>query len=197
MPEIRPLRNEDRDSLYEICLKTGDVGRDATALYRDPELLGHLYAGPYATLEPESCFVLEDEGVVSGYIVGARDTHAFEKRMEREWWPSLRLRYRDPSSLAEPDRHLIEEIHKPLRTPRFISEPYPSHLHINLLPRYQGSGWGKHMMAGWLAQMRASDSPGAHLGVGVRNERAVRFYFSYGFQEIAREGDVLILAIAL
>jgi ribosomal protein S18 acetylase RimI-like enzyme len=196
MPQIRPLRREDRDALYAICLKTGDAGQDATALYRDPELLGHLYAGAYAALEPESGFALEDEDGIGGYIVGARDTYAFETRLEQEWWPLLRTRYSDPDVLSEPDRHLVRSIHKPWRTPKRVAEPYPSHLHINLLPRFQG-GWGKRMMDTWLAAMRERGSPGAHLGVGMRNERAVKFYLRYGFKEFQRWNDVLMLGIAL
>ena len=193
---IRPLRREDRDVLYAICLKTGDAGQDATALYRDAELLGHIYAGPYAALEPESGFVLEDEAGIGGYIVGARDTDAFETRLEQEWWPPLRARYSDPAALPEPERHLAQSIHKPWRTPKRITEPYPSHLHINLLPRFQG-GWGKRMMDRWLAAMRDAGSPGAHLGVGTRNERAVKFYLRYGFKEFQRWNDVLMLGIGL
>ncbi|MBS0276428.1 MAG: GNAT family N-acetyltransferase [Proteobacteria bacterium] len=196
MPEIRPLRREDRDALYAICLKTGDAGQDATALYRDPELLGHLYAGPYVALEPESGFVLEDEDGIGGYIVGARDTYAFETRLEQEWWPPLRLRYPDPDALLEPERHLARSLHKPWHTPKRITEPYPSHLHINLLPRFQGR-WGRRMMDRWLAAMRDAGSPGAHLGVGTRNERAVRFYLRYGFTEFQRWNDVLMLGIGL
>jgi ribosomal protein S18 acetylase RimI-like enzyme len=196
MAEIRALRREDRDALYAICLKTGDAGQDATALYRDPELLGHLYAGPYAALEPESGFVLEDEKGVGGYIVGARDTSAFEQRLEKEWWPPLRARYADAEVTPEPERHLVQSIHKPWRTPKRITEPYPSHLHINLLPRFQG-GWGGRMMDTWLATMRERGSPGAHLGAGLRNERAVRFYLAYGFKEFQRWNDVLMLGIEL
>ncbi|MBS0273331.1 MAG: GNAT family N-acetyltransferase [Proteobacteria bacterium] len=196
MPQIRPLRREDRDALYAICLKTGDAGQDATALYRYPELLGHLYAGPYAALEPKSGFVLEDEGGIGGYIVGARDTYMFENKLEREWWPELRLRYPDPSALPEPDRHLVQSINKPWRTPKRITELYPSHLHINLLPRFQG-GWGRCMMDRWLAAMRERGSPGAHLGVGMRNERAVKFYQRYGFKEFQHWNDVLMLGIVL
>lgn len=53
------------------------------------------------------------------------------------------------------------------------------------------------MIDHWLGVMRARSVRGAHLGVGVRNARAVRFYLKYGFKEIAREGDTLILAIRL
>ena len=197
MAEIRPLRSSDRNAVYEICLKTGDAGQDATVLYRDPELLGHLYAGSYAALEPESGFVLEDEEGAGGYILGARDTYAFEQRLEQEWWPPLRARYPDPDVLPDPDRHLVQSIHKPWRTPKRITEPYPSHLHIDLLPRFQGRGWGKRMMDLWLAEMRARGSVGAHLGVGMRNERAVKFYLRYGFKEFQRWNDVLMLGIAL
>jgi ribosomal protein S18 acetylase RimI-like enzyme len=196
MAEIRALRREDRDALYAICLKTGDAGQDATALYRDPELLGHLYAGPYAALEPESGFVLEDEEGVGGYIVGALDTYVFETRLEAEWWPALRARYANPEAWPEPEHHLVRSIHKPWRTLKRITEPYPSHLHINLLPRFQG-GWGRRMMDRWLAAMRERGSPGAHLGVGMRNERAVKFYLRYGFKEFRRWNDVLMLGIGL
>src|SRR5215469_4002551 len=90
MAEIRPYRADDLEALYDICLKTGEAGQDATALYRDGRRLGHIYAAPYGVLEPESCFVVEDKEGVGGYIVGTRNTFAFEKRMEAEWWPALR-----------------------------------------------------------------------------------------------------------
>ena len=38
---------------------------------------------------------------------------------------------------------------------------------------------------------------GAHLGVGMRNERAVKFYLRYGFKEFQRWNDVLMLEIRL
>src|SRR5665213_4601378 len=44
MTDIRPYRADDLAALYEICLKTGDSGKDATALYDDPKLIGHVYA---------------------------------------------------------------------------------------------------------------------------------------------------------
>ena len=60
MAEIRAVRPSDLDDLYRICLATGAGGEDASALYRDPKLLGHVYAAPYAVLSPRSVFVVED-----------------------------------------------------------------------------------------------------------------------------------------
>ncbi len=68
---------------------------------------------------------------------------------------------------------MAHHIHHPDRTPRRINEIYPAHLHINLLPRFQGRGIGKSLIDHWLAKVRALGTSGAHLAVGTRNQRAV------------------------
>jgi len=180
------VRPDDLAALYEIALATGDSGQDAAALYRDPQLLGHLYAAPYAVLEPGAAFVAEDAAGVAGYIVGAADTLAFEARLEAEWWPALRQRYPDPASDPKTwglDEARAWQIHHPRPPPARISGPYPSHLHINLKPRLQGQGMGKALIDRWLDRMREVGSRGVHLGVSPQNHRAIRFYRIYGLDE--------------
>ena len=82
MAHIRAFRPDDLDSLYRICLATGDAGADAAHLYRDPELVGHVYAGGYAALSPQTAFVAEDGEGVAGYIIGPADTRAFDAKMD-------------------------------------------------------------------------------------------------------------------
>ncbi len=188
MEVIRAYRPTDLDALYRICLETGDAGRDASALYCDAEILGQVYAAPYARHVPESAFVVEDQEGVAGYIVGPADTYGFEKTLEAEWWPGLRTRYPEPISLLTPDERMAWLIHHPPRTPRRISEPWPAHLHINLLPRLQGRGLGALMIDHWLAAVGAQGAQAAHLAVGARNERAVAFYRRYGFRELEHTG---------
>lgn len=187
--EIRPVRPDDIEALYDIALRTGANGTDATAFHNDPKLIGHIYAAPYALLEPEGAFVVEDEEGVGGYIVGTADTPAFDARLEAEWWPDLRAAYAAPSS--PPDTWNADElrcwsIHNPWRTPARVVEPYPAHLHINLLPRLQGRGLGRRLMDRWLTRMRERGAPGAHLGVGAANARGIGFYRAYGFRELER-----------
>ena len=190
MVEIRAFQPADLDHLYSICLVTGAGGEDATALYRDPKLLGHIYAAPYALLSPHSVFVAEDAEGLGGYIVGAPDTRDFEARLETEWWPRLRTRYRDPA--GEPcagwdrDQLMSYKIHHPDRTADEIVEAYPSHLHINLLPQLRGAGIGRRLMERWLATVREMGSRGAHLAVGAGTRRAIRFYRACGFRELER-----------
>ena len=186
---IRPVRPADLDAVYEVALKTGANGADATALHGDPKLIGHIFAAPYARLEPESALVVEDGEGVGGYIVGTADTQAFEARLEAEWWPALRARYAAPVTPPESwnaDELRCWSIHHPGRTPARIAGPYPAHLHINLLPRLQGRGLGRRLMDRWLERMRARGAAGAHLGVGTANTRGIAFYRACGFRELER-----------
>ncbi len=188
MVEIRAFRPADLEDLYRICLATAAGGDDASALYRDPRLVGHVYAAPYAVLSPLTVFVAEDSHGVGGYIVGAPDTRDFESRLETEWWPGLRKLYRDPSD--EPrarwsgDQLMSNRIHHPSCTARAITGPYPAHLHINLLPHLRGVGVGRRLMDRWLRAVQDMGVRGAHLAVGAANRRAIRFYRACGFREM-------------
>ncbi len=187
---IRPATPADRDALHDICLKTGDSGQDATHLYHDPELLGHVYAGPYLRFEPGLAFVLEDEQGVCGYVIGALDSRAFADALEREWWPALRRQYPPPQSApAErtPDERMANLIHHPHAVPEHLMSQYPSHLHIDLLPRAQGGGHGRRLMETLFTALREAGSPGVHLGVGGRNTGAQAFYRHLGFTELSRD----------
>jgi ribosomal protein S18 acetylase RimI-like enzyme len=197
MARIRAYRTDDLDALYRICLATGDAGEDASGLYRDPLLLGHVYAGGYAALCPETIVVAEDGNGVGGYVVGPADTRAFAAALEAQWWPALRARYPD-SDGTSPDARMHRRIHHPLPMPDAIVAAYPAHLHINLLPRLQGQGIGRRLMDRWCETVRALGAAGAHLAVGTRNQRAVRFYRAYGFGEIAAPTmppDVMVLGV--
>ncbi len=66
---IRRARAADAPALYDICLRTGADGGDATAAYADPRLLAEVYVGPYLALEPDLAFVVaDDDDVVGGYV---------------------------------------------------------------------------------------------------------------------------------
>ena len=65
---------------------------------------------------------------------------------------------------------------------------YPSHLHINLVPRLQSGGWGRALIGTLLDELRKQDSPGVHLFVHPENIRARGFYAHLGFTEFP-DGD--------
>lgn len=189
----RPYRPADLGDLYRICLLTADDGRDATALYRDPRLPGHIFAAPYGLFEPSLAFVAEDGAGVGGYVVGARDTLAFAELLDRAWWPYLRRLYPEPPPALPaprwtPDQRLAHVIHHRWRTPDDLVRSYPSHLHINLLPRLQARGYGSQLIQALLASLREQGSPGVHLHVSLGNPRAAGFYRHLGFTELDATG---------
>jgi ribosomal protein S18 acetylase RimI-like enzyme len=197
VPRLRPYRNADHDAVYDICVRTGAAGEDASHLLRDPSLLGHVYAGPYLELAPHLAFVVEDDDGVAGYILGAADTAEFEGRLEREWWPELRRRY--PTYRTDGDAVfddlLIALMHSPARAPADLVAAYPSHLHIDLLPRSQGQGWGRRLIDTLVEQLRATGSHGLHLGVATANANARAFYRAVGFTELDDDGVTVTFAI--
>jgi ribosomal protein S18 acetylase RimI-like enzyme len=187
---IRQALPDDRGALDDICVRTADSGGDARPLYRNHELLGAIWVGPYLALQPELAFVAEDSEGVAGYVVGAEDTREFEETCELDWWPELRARYPDPPADAEmtadanvtADEALIRRIHHPQRTPTAVVEQFPAHLHIDILPRGQGHGIGRRLMTTLFDALRDRGVSGVHLGVGATNTRAIGFYRHLGFR---------------
>ncbi len=199
MVNVRQLGPCDIDALYAISLATGLAGDDASSLYRDPKLMGHIYSAPYAMLQPDLCLVAEDEEGIAGFVVGAADTSAWESRLEREWWPRLRLQYPAPDQarMAEwsHDQRRVFMMHHPTPTPSAVVQSYPCHLHMNLLPRIQGHGTGSRMFASWLSIAAKRGIGPMHVGVNRGNARAVSFWRRVGFVELdipeARDGRTI------
>ncbi len=195
---IRPYHPSDLYTLYRVCLLTGDMGNDASAQFRDPELLGHFYAAPYAVLEPDLCFVVTRDGVPSGYVLGARDSEAFRARCEREWFPVLRDRYPLPAPDDQSrDAHMICMIHAGMRSKESVQAHYPAHLHIDLLPEAQGKGQGRAIMTTFLNRLREIGVPGVHLGVGKANTGAVAFYRRMGFHPVEEYETAIMFGMDL
>lgn len=198
MVRIRPARESDEPALYDICLRTGDSGEDASGLYADPRLPGELYVGPYLHLPGTLAYVAEDSAGVAGYVLGAVDTAAFETALERTWLPPLRERYpRDRFPAGSPDARIVTLLHDPPVADPGLLVGYPAHLHVDLLPRMQGQGAGRALMETLFEALSAAGVPGAHLGVGRTNRRAIAFYEHLGFDTAAVDDLALTMTRAL
>jgi ribosomal protein S18 acetylase RimI-like enzyme len=185
-PIVRPYRPEDRAALNDICVRTANDGGDSRQIYRDLNLMPSIFAAPYAVLEPESSFVVDDGERAVGYIVGTADTETFVKRYRSEWLPQLTERYPRPSTPAgTPSEVMIELMHRPERMllPELVD--YPAHLHIDLLPAHQRSGHGRALMTAFLGALHDRGVPAVHLGMVTANTQARAFYDRLGFHEIS------------
>jgi ribosomal protein S18 acetylase RimI-like enzyme len=190
---IRPARPGDEPGACFVCLKTGDHGQDGEPYYRDdPDALGRIFVAPYLAFEPELSLILEDQQGVCGYALGAFDSRAFYARYETEWRPALCARFPAPEGFPA-EWTPVQQVHHLYHHPDYYCpepyEAYPSHLHIDLLPRAQGRGYGRRMVERIVDALRGRGSAGVHLGLSALNTRALGFYQRLGFRELIRVGS--------
>ena len=186
---VRPYRPADLPALYDICLRTAAGGEDASGDYpeRDHDLLGAIFAAPYAVLDPGLTFVVDDgHGQAVGYILGTADTAAFAARFRREWLPTVADRFPAPTGdPVTPSEVMAGLLHAPERMVLPELAAYPAHLHIDVLHDFQRGGHGRALMTAFLDALATRGVPAVHLGMLTTNTRARAFYDRLGFHEVA------------
>lgn len=198
---IRPFQPADERAIEEITYRTGFKGEDLTGrgYFDDRRLFFLIFIGYYTRFEPEHCFVAEEQNTnrVVGFICGTPDTAVQESRFNQKMTWRIALRafgfssWRYPHSL----KTLIKMLPKRAALPdaemiRQIEVEYPGHLHINLLPGFQGLGIGSRLMRHFETQMRNLGVPGLHLSTSNKNFKAVPFYHKMGFA-IVRQSEIV------
>ncbi len=199
-PIIRGYRPADLDAVYDICVRTAEGGDGAVGVYKTDRVIGDIFAAPYVTREPEHAHVLDDgTGAAVGYILGTADTAAFVRWYRDVGIPETADRMpAPPNPPRTPDDEMLWLHHEPERMLIPELADYPAHLHIDLLPDWQGKGWGRGLMSAFLAGMTEAGVPRVHLGTLSTNTSARAFYDRLGFHEIAvaEAGPVTYLGIA-
>ncbi len=192
MLRIEAAGIHDLPGAYRTCLLADDAGQDGSARYRDPDLLGHVYVGPYLARGKGTQLVVGDGAGAAGYLLSADDTLEFEAWAEVAWWPALRERY-PISDDDSRDAELVRHIHRPPRTPAELVEAFPAHLHIDLQARARGTGLGRVLIERLLSDLREREVSGVHLGVDPDNANAIGFYEHLGFAALDREPGTLLM----
>ncbi|KQM17662.1 hypothetical protein ASF83_00600 [Plantibacter sp. Leaf171] len=190
MTEIRAYRPTDRSAVATICTRTGDSGADATGHFSTDELLPDVYALPYVDHEPELALLVDAGAGPIGYILGTADTVAFDRWFVERWWPTVVGKYETAASsgaASEQERGIVRSATERIGLAPELLAQYPAHLHIDLLPETQGMGLGRRLIDAFCGLLAERGVPGVHLGVGVSNTGAQRFYERTGFTRV--DGD--------
>ncbi|MDT3330119.1 MULTISPECIES: GNAT family N-acetyltransferase [Microbacterium] len=179
---IRPFRPGDEPALSEICLRTADAGSDATGIFEDDAIWGHIWALPYAERHPDLVFVVEDgNGTPVGYVVATDDTDGFEEWFRTQWWPRFANRWPKPEAeVTRQDGTLLYAYGRGEKPERYAAD-FPAHLHIDLLPQAQGQGAGRRLIETLFAALRERGVAGLHLVASAENTGAMAFYTRLGF----------------
>ncbi len=178
---VRAAVPGDTAAVDRICFLTLDDNDE-----RFREIAGLHWAIPYLRYELEHCFVaVKDDDEPLGYILSSPDTYSFRKqfrpRMKKEIVRAFRKKRKEfPPGLYL--REYFESTRYRDTLPRDLKKAYPAHLHINILPGFQGQGLGVMLMDVLKKHLLENGCPGIHLGVSRKNTGAIRFYEKTGFK---------------
>jgi len=197
MTLIRPYDKDNRGGVFHVCHKTGFFGEDASPHFKDRELFGLIFTSYYIDFEPENAFVAKENDAIVGYIIGTDDTIAQRENFDRFFIPKIVKRMFGYTLFHHPRDFFfilrlkgISKYEEEIYTPDFL-ERFPAHLHINLLPDYQGRGLGTRLMSIFEERMRGLDIRGIHLITSTENIKAVPFYGKMGYEIIKELPDIL------
>ena len=182
---IRPYRGDDLTRLREICVLTGAAGADATGRWLTDELLPDLFLEPYVTVAPEWAWVVDEGDGPIGYLVAVPRTDQFIRWWRSSWTPWFAERYSRPDEPYSAEEELVQRGYDPEVLRIAELEEYPAHFHIDLLPGYQGRGYGRALIENLLIPSLArAGIAGVHLTMDPANTPARAFYAAVGFDEL-------------
>jgi hypothetical protein len=184
---VRPYAPSDREAVRRLCCETGFLGKPIDPVFEDRELFADYLTTYYTDIEPESCFVLEQAGIVKGYLLGSR-------RPLRQQLHSLLLnvglfvraafRYRRYNAAT---REFIGWILRNSWKEVPAAPRKTAHFHFNVLPEAQGVAGTRSLMNSYFAYLE-SHGETAVFGqmVTFESRRGAKVLERYGFRVLDR-----------
>ena len=178
---IRHGKSTDYAELGHIAYETGYFGENAETFFPDRALFSELWIRPY--LDGVGCcnFVVQSQGLVTGYIIGTCDLDAYGRYFVRQTPKLLRglltggyPRWRGCLP------YLLRMLRYPSKTAP--TKDFPAQLHINLLPESRGQGLGSQLLETYLECLKRKNVPGVQLSTTRENEAAIGLYKKVGFE---------------
>jgi len=183
----RPYEKRDRDAVRWLCCQTGFLGKPIDPVFEDRELFADYLTSYYTDIEPESCFVLEHEGVVKGYLLGSRRPL---RQQFHSFFQNLRLFFVGMSRYPKYNRATRDFIGWILRNSWKEVPAAPrrtAHFHFNVLPEAQSFAGTRVMMNCYFDYLRAHGEK-AVFGqmVTFESRRGAKVLERFGFQVLEK-----------
>ena len=184
---IRPYEPRDRETVRRLCCETGFLGKPIDPIFEDRELFSDYLTAYYTDVEPESSFVLEQDGVVKGYLLGSR--HPLRQQWH-SFFHNLRLfaagmkRYHRYNAAT---RDFIKWILKNSWREVPAAPAKTAHFHFNVLPEAQGLAGTHCLLNAYFDYLRAHGEK-AVFGqmVTFESRRGARVLERFGFRVIGK-----------
>jgi hypothetical protein len=184
---VRKFELRDRAEVRFLCCQTGFLGKPIDPVFQDRELFADYLTSYYTDIEPESCFVLEQNTRVVGYLLGSRRPY---RQQIHSFFQNIRLLIRGISRYPGYNRPTRDFIGWILRNswrevpaaPRRIA-----HFHFNVLPEAQSVAGTGAMMNAYFDYLRSKGEK-AVFGqmVTFESRRGAKVLERYGFRVVEK-----------
>lgn len=196
---IRPYLASDEKNVYDLCRRLHLARFSAThcdlenSLHSFPDLIGDIYFGPFITLSPELCFVVEDDHSVVGFSSAAVDAKDLLRRIQVAWLPEMRAKYpdlaqwnpTDPVTIPVHLKDLAISLQRlQLDLPADVLTSHPSQLRMGLSNSVIDHSVSKRLLTCAVAALRANGSSGCHVQLTNRDSSSMELYSRLGFIEL-------------
>jgi hypothetical protein len=185
---IRPYRPTDRNAVRRLCCETGYLGKAIDPVFEDRELFADYLTRFYTDWEPESTFVLEQDGEVKGYLMGSRrpllhQFHSFFLNLSLFARGIFRYPRYNKSSKAFVRWILLNAWREVPAAPRRLP-----HFHFNMLPEAMGFGTTREMLVQFFHHLRAHGETHVFGQVVTFEERrGAKVFERFGFRVVEKK----------
>jgi hypothetical protein len=186
--KIRPYEPRDREAIRRLCCETGFLGKPIDPVFEDRELFADYLTHYYTEVEPESSFVIEQDGVVKGYLLGSR--RPFLHQLHSFWFNLVLFckavpRYRH---YGRPTRDFIGWILRNSWREVPAAPRRVAHFHFNLLPEVQSIAGTRQLLSTYFDYLRSHGEKQVFgQVVTFADRRGARLFERYGFKVIGKK----------
>src|SRR4029450_2094437 len=184
---IRGYRRSDRETVRKLCCDTGFLGEPIDPVYQDRELFADFLTTYYNDHEPESCFLLEVDGEICGYLLGSRKP--FQNQLYALYqnvWLFFRALTRYFRYNQRSRRFIRWLLMYGWREVPARPRPVP-HFHINLLPEARKVSTTRALMSAYLSYLyRSGEKRVCGQIITFESRRGEKIFDMHGFKVLNR-----------
>lgn len=171
---VRPLQSSDKADVECICITTAPPELCKNENMREYTL--NMYNRYYTRVVSHSFVAVNSQDKPIGYILCAPDYNLYKKDFFRNELKEIRKLGIGKYLFSRSEVLFYKK----------YSKEYPAHLHIDILPEYQGMHIGTNLMNTLLEYLKDKGVKGLMLSVAPQNKGAIAFYESCGFNVLSK-----------
>ncbi len=173
---IRPFKTEDRSAVRDIAYRTAFRRRGERIFPGLAKPVADYLTLYYTDHEPRHTWVLENEGRVTGYLLGCSDTQRYIRLMATRVIPLILCAiplYLLKSESKDTTGRFMKWflLHSWREVPSVPVREFPAHCHFNLLPGSYGLMYASRLLLAFLEQLNEREIQGVHFAVTERERR--------------------------